>query len=755
MANSGAAKSKTLRSAFAAALGFAARRRRTALRALLPLMATTVLAADDSPIRKNQAQPVWGHGVAEGQDLRFAGFDAHASHNQTLPARCYTPKRDEQHPLFSRDDSDWPGFYTLSQGGGFARALHARARQLEVSACETGDAHARHFDGSSRIAYITAEEDAATQLREVAHAIAHAHMQLENLSTPAQDEALFSRLNRHLTAEAVAIAAEYVTGIELAEKGDRRVLGQLRAENHPAFQHFFAAYTAAENDGAAADAAARNAAASTVNFLLRRREFVETNSAPVLQAYARELAQPGPRPRRGRTFTAQDARRMGDIGGQAIAAHAAILTPAELAAVSPHTADVVDVFERMHARLLGYTPERSLRDGNPYRNVTTAQFLHQMQASGGIYTYTQGLDRARNARNATYANRRWQLSETFRLGMQPDYNRAQAPEPAQRLWDNMDQLRRGSPLLAPPLTDHANEHNVFICYGGAGGNYGVWQPSAGIIVINPAHRTQGANARVLAHELLHVRQSSNNLNTFYNTYSMADVQTQTLSNEAAAGAIAVLVAIEARLYGDDSLWHFDEGQDDRMAEHMWQVYGDTRRGGADHHASLEAAGLAGYNFMYTRQGWLDVYNANTARHLVEKLAANWFRAPAATRYSLDNIRRTGEVSDSFNFTRNVASAPDKATRFGRNTAMRDLYDYLSLQQLTQSRGARHEETRALRVLMEAYGNPYTGVDFETLAAQVSANPQTPVLHLINCMIGKGVCNAPPPTPPSPRRAMCG
>ncbi len=729
------------------------RPRRRHLAVMAPLLATTALMGDAVLERPVLAPQSWGHATLTGQDLRLSANTLGAQDN-TIPARCYTPKQDEPNPLFNRDDSSWRGFYMLANGGMFSRGLHQNARDLDMAVCETAEPNnIRNYDGSSRIAGISADGQIVETLREAAHGITHAIMQKNNLSSPAADEGLFSRLNRHLTAEAVAMTAEYVVAAEQASRGNTNLMTALHVQNAPGFAHFSANLQAAQRSGLTEQRAIARAASLTITHLVRQPEFITANSDPILRPYVQELSTAGMRPRRTSEFDRDDARQMGQWGRQSIAADVRLLTPAELATLSPTVASMVETLQNMHAVRTGYTPPRTYVDDNIYARVTLNGVLQEMHNAQGVYTARQAFERARTAPQHTYAGRSWQLRETFTFGMQSDYSLSQTPPAAAALWQQIDNLRRLSPTFGPHMADMAAQANIVMCYGPLSSTLlGLWQPDAGIIVLNTGHRHVAGNTRTLAHELLHVAQHNHGIGRHYDNWSLADIQASSLTRESAASVISILVAMEFKLYGDNSLWSF--GNDQPRAERMWQVYTETRAGGATHQQSLEAAGRLGYALMFQRQWWLDIYNDDTARQVIAQLAAEWLKAPTGEGYTINMASLAGKVSETFNFTRGVTSLPDDQMAFGTNDQMRHLYDYIHLQHLTQTLGSSHATTRAQRRLMENEGSPYLGVDFKALAARVAADRVTPVLQHINCL-ANGTCSDLRIGTPSPRAPSCG
>ena len=735
--------------------------------AVAPLLMTTALTSDVIQQPQTPETIVWGHGnysnaFANTRGVTFGHHNDTASPDTTAPQplNCFRPQAEERR--FTLNSTAWRGFYELSQSGVYGRALHQSARELELSICETSDdTLVRNYDAQNRLAGISRDGNLPANIREAAHGITHALMQQRNLSAPSADEALFSRLNRHLTAEAIALTAEYVVAAEMAAAGDNSLMRTLESENHPALRYFKTAFE--ESRTRKPNNLRENiddAAAGTITFLLRQRAFIEANSDIVLRAYLAELGVDGSRPRSSSDFDADDMRNMGQIGRRSFSGEARLLTAQELIVVAPDVARLVDAMQTMHAQRNQYRAPRVLVADNPYRNITAVAVQTQVNNSGGIYTVRQAFERARYSTTYRYGGRDWQMGETFRYGMQGDYTLVQTPQVVRPMWEQLNRLRVQSPNIGPAMIDHAARANIVMCYGHLSPNLlGQWQPDNGIIVMAHSRRDNIAgNTRTIAHELLHLMQNAAGIGGFTDRYSIEDLQTSSLAREAAASTISILIAMEFKLYGDDSLWEF--GDEQRFAERMLQVYSETRAGGADHTASLEAAGLEGYHLMFNRQWWLDTYNNSVASNMLERTASGWFKAPSTTRYPIENIQRAGQVSDTFNFTRGLTEAPSDQMRFGTNNDMRALFAYLHLQQLRKNLGDNHESVVAQRNLMRDNKNPYIDVSFDELVSHYNAHSgHKPVLFIANYLSGRTPRpeTMPEPTrtpPPQPRVPTC-
>lgn len=734
--------------------------------AVAPLLMTTALTSD---VVQQPETPtaVWSHGSYSNAFANSRGV-SFGHHNDTAtpdtiappPMTCYRPQAEERR--FTLNSSAWRGFFELSTGRTYSRALHQSARELELSICETSDETlVRNYDAQNRLAGISKDGNLPLNIREAAHGIVHALMQQHNLSTPSADEALFSRLNRHLTAEAIALTSEYVVAAELEAAGDAALMRTLESENHPALRHFKTAFGVAhQRHNGDLRKSVDDAAAATITFLLRQREFIEANSDIVLRSYLAELDVAGVRPRSSSDFDGEDLERMGRIGRRSFSGEARLLNAEELAVVAPDVARIVEVMQRMHAQRNQYRAPRLLIADNPYRNITSTAVQAQVNNSGGIYTVRQAFERARYSTTYSYSGREWQLGETFRYGMQSDYTLAQTPQSVRPMWEQLNRLRVQSPSIGPAMIEHAARANIVMCYGHLSPNLlGQWQPDNGIIVMAHSRRDNTAsNTRTIAHELLHLMQNASGIGGFTDRYSIDDMQTSSLVREAAASTISILIAMEFKLSGDDSLWSF--GGEQGYADRMLQVYTDTRKGGASHTESLEAAGLEGYQLMFNRQWWLDTYNNGVTSNMLERIASGWFKSPATTRYPLENVQKAGRVSDTFNFTRNLTEAPTDQMRFGTNNDMRALFAYLHLQQLRKNHGERHESVTAQRQLMRDNNNPYIDLSFDELVSHYNAHQgHKAVVEIANYLTGRAPRPEamPEPTrtpPPAPRVPTC-
>lgn len=729
--------------------------RRNVRYAALPLLATTAfttLAIDGNPTAP--AAPAWSHSSYNTPGISNNGHAA-TTENPLESLTCYRAQRTERHPVATMTNrEDWRGFYELSRSGPYGRAFHQSARELGLAICETDDGTlVRNYDATNRLSGISEDGSVALNIREAAHGITHALMQQHGLSAPSADEALFSRLNRHLTAEAIAMTAEYVVAFEMFNNGDSSLLNTLRSENHPAFQHFREVYNreVRANPGNAT-AVINTAAGSTISYLLRQRAFVEANSDIVLRAYLGEIGiGGGRRPRDNRNFDQDDVENMGKVGRRSFAADARLLSFDELATIAPDTARMVESMQTMHARANSYRTPATRLAQNPYEAVSHTQVQDQLNHSGGVYNMRQAFERARHSTTYRYNGRTFQMGETFRYGVQADYSRAQTPAVALPLWEQLDSLRTNSPTMGVPMLDFAARANIVMCYGNLGRTLrGQWQPDAGIIVSNIDDRNH-VTTRTLGHELLHLMQNANGIGTFYNTSSIYALQTGSLAREAAASTISLLIALEFKVRGDDSLWNL--GNEQHYGERMLQVYNDTRASGAMHEQSLEAAGLEGYHLMYSRQWWLNSYNDGVAKDVVERLASGWLRAPEQRGdYPLANVQRAGQVSETFNFTRNVQGHASEQMRFGDSIERRELFAWLNLQHLQRTLGPAHGRVMTERAMLTQQRNPYLAVDFNELVSHFNADKGRSILFIANYLSGRtprpDVLPTPQPTPPA-------
>lgn len=727
--------------------------------ALAPLLATTALTTDSSTPPAPLA-PVWGHSA-----LNTFNGNARADYSlQASPQNCHIAHRTEQKTLFRAKPGYWNGFYALAvEGGDFSRGLHKQAYDYEIRVCATdAKSSVRNYDSNARSAGIDNAADIDANISEAVHGIMHGLMVQKGLSEPAADESLFSRLNRRLTAEAVAVTAEFVVAAELAARSDTGPLRELERANTPGLRYFKHAigFERQRHPQAGSRIVIAHSARHTIGHLLRQPEFIRANSDDILRGYLAELGiDGGKRVKTSSTFTAADAAKMGTMGRHSIADGVQPLAPKELAQLAPEIAGMVEALQQMHAQKTADKPA-ALSAGNPYAGIKYAQVNEQMNLSGNVYTPQQAFDRARNTRK--WDKRTAFQANLFQHGIQSDYARAQAPAEARALWDSLQAMRRLSPTIMPAMLDQAGKDNVFMCYSNLPENIrGLWQPDTGVAIVTARAREDHEHApgalRTLAHELLHMMQTANGSGSYQYSWTIEDKQTRLLASEAASSTLALLVALEYRLNGDTSLWNFAKGsEDERFADRMLAVYTAARDKGDSHVKALEAAGHEGYGLMYNRQWWLDFYNASVVDHHYDSIVNGQAKAPKGS-FDIETMRLTGQISPEFNFTRNLADHPDDRMRFGNNKVMRHTFEYMHLQQLVTAYGQSHEAVAAQRKLMHATGNPYLEVDFKEFVKNAQNMPNRNLIKLLKDMAeDKFISERPavprPATPPW--RATC-
>lgn len=709
------------------------------LKMVAPLLMTTALVSDAITHQAPQPSPVWGHSMSA-----TFGSARNASNDVEVPAPpaadCFVPQEQERLHIFTPRGNSWRGFYNMAvEGGSYSRALHDAALDRQIAACETSDSNrVRNYDASGRTIGLNRDSNLATNIREATHGIMHGLMIERRLSNITTDEALFSRLNRRLTAEAVAVTAEYVVAEEMALRGEQGLQQSLQSENSPMYRYFTYAlgYAQKQMPRASQDRVLARAAAYTINYILRQPEFVAANSDDILREYLGELMQQGgERPSRRADFNRDEARKMGELGRNSISDGISLLTPQDLARVSPQVASIVDAMQRLNAQKLRYRAPDSFVANNPYNGLTIAKVGEQINLSGGIYTPRQAFERARL--NRTYGNRAAVNANGFRFGLQGDYTPGQVPVgSASSLYTLLQDMRRASPTLGVPLLDFATESNIFMCYSELPNTLlGQWQPDAGVIVLTDRNLGSPNTLPIFAHELLHLMQNGQGIGGFTDTYNLEDMQMGTLSREAAASTMQYLLALDYKLHGNDALWNANG--DHQYQEQMLQVYNRARSEGMTYEQALEQAGLEGFGMMFQRQWWLDIYNRDQASGFLNSLVNGFYKKPSDNRYPLERMRLAGRVTENFNFTRNLASEPSDQMRFGNNDAMRDLFAWLDYQHMVKAYGADHEVARAAHHLMEEHHNRYLKVEFAPVAARVHDLDGQKLVALMNGLAGLG------------------
>lgn len=721
------------------------------------LMATTALTALQLQPPAKAPEPVWGHSA-----VNAAAGGVSAEHSlQMSTESCFYAQRVENRNFFREKPGEWRGFYAIAtDGGDFSHGLHRLAREHAIAICPTTDANAvRNYDSASRSAGIAANTALDANIREAVHGLMHGLMVQRNLSQPAADEALFSRLNRRLTAEAVAVTAEFVVAEEMHRRGENGPLQDLLRARTPGVDYFRHALDVEHkrNPQATPRQHIERAASHTVNYLLRQPEFIRANSDDVLRGYLNEIGlDGGKRVKASSAFTATDAKKMGEMGDHSISAHVRPLSAQELASIAPATAQVTEALQGMHARKVNDRQQPALAKGHRYAGIKYAQVSEQMSLSGNVYTTQQAFDRARartwNARADLQAN-------MFQFAIQGDYTHAQVPARTVSLWNAFNQMRRKSPAIMSPFLDYTTDANIFMCYSKLPRHLlGQWDPGPGLVVINERGRDNPNDAamvtQVLGHELLHMAQNNNGLGTVPFSWTIEERQMRTLGVEAAASTVMILIAIEYKMNGDDSMWKFGNPQETQFAGNMLDIYKRARDDGKTHKQALEAAGQEGFGLMFKRQWWLNSYNNSLANNMFDAIVNGNAHRPDGS-FTLEQMQRAGEIAPDFNFTRNLASRPTEDMRFGNNSGMRQTFEYLHLQHLSKALGPQHEAVRAQTELMHKTGNPYVGVDFKDFSARAGAIHTDRNLNvLLDAMIGRGPMPAPSRTPAPPDRFMC-
>lgn len=293
------------------------------------------------------------------------------------------------------------------------------------------------------------------------------------------------------------------------------------------------------------------------------------------------------------------------------------------------------------------------------------------------------------------------------------------------------QIMREEDTLTGPLLRHfMTANDAWYCdrpLSRIKGNlWGLTYDYYGIVALNeakPLYRLIG----VAAHETLHLMQKARGLSEIDPAGDIYSLQSRFLANEAAAHALEVAYAFELAQGGDKRAWeglqtplNYPDGHSTPSPYLGLQAafssgYAQAVRGGSSHaHALITGAQDTITAFVTTEQEKLDIYNEIVLETYLARIG-NQLTGPGAATWTAEKTQLAGELTESFNFTKDFA-LPEPEARFGKNTEMRWAFEAVEVYRKRLS-GDSIAYT-SMREKAAADGNPYLDIDMAAALARM-------------------------------------
>ncbi len=345
-----------------------------------------------------------------------------------------------------------------------------------------------------------------------------------------------------------------------------------------------------------------------------------------------------------------------------------------------------------------------------------------MEASGNRLTYAQAQFRVassevrRNAGLPDYLLSRDTNRNYYETCYQADYTPSQVPKESRTYYSYFVPVINDDTTTSTPLINFAKNADLFFCSAEstAKGTVAYWvNDHNGVVTFNDHLHYRSSMGETTLHEILHARQSDNRLASGYGFLSFEDMALSKYSREAAAAVPGRLYMFERHRRGDTTNWRknsYKRPIDIAIEE----TYTAARIAGNNHKDALERAGEAGFHAAMQRPGWQRSYLNNVVRDIVGGYKRNVLRAENGTRFGLDRVRLTGEISPDFNFTRHMRTLPDVQSIIENFPEHQRMFDYLELMRIEQSLGADTYEYRKKWADLRRDNNPYLGVNLHEI-----------------------------------------
>jgi len=269
---------------------------------------------------------------------------------------------------------------------------------------------------------------------------------------------------------------------------------------------------------------------------------------------------------------------------------------------------------------------------------------------------------------------------------------------------------------------------------------GVWSPLEGVVFLNSDTTllTAPKEINTLSHEKTHAVQNMNGLCDDDPQWTIRDFQLNTLSIEAAAKTAENLMALELYYNGvADGPWLDRVEMDSLGTSRLLAAFKEALANNTPYAEALKRAGEVGFNAQFGHQWWLDSYNDGVLAYYTQQAVKRFLLAPKPESYSLDQVRMSGYISPSFNFTANIESLPSDDMCFGDNKRMRQAFDYADAERLGLAMGRKSRVySEAIKKLRDD-NNPFIGVDMVLVSDVLHVTDgQVTALEVMNYFAGR-------------------
>ena len=635
------------------------------------------------------------------------GFPGRAAQQAELDASCQIPGTVAVEKQFN-DLSELQEY-----GGPFTRGALAYAKGASLYTCYyNAPEYASTYEPGAGIVRIHDTGVAPGRMSQDIHATLHGYQAIEGHTANDGTWNLYSRVMQKLTDEAVAYTGEFVAATEMNERGDDTLARYQEKNGTDGWAAFRDTYNSTKD--------IRAAATASVNALLRTPGFVSYHASDAIDAYYADWAQGRIDADAGIKFTAADAAAMGRTpGGVHLADGIVLPSQDELQKIAPDTAPAF-------ATLV------PAGQGRPYAQ----QLAAKMKDSG--FTALQAITRVDSDLTGkfNYTNRA-NIGGVQKNCAQSDFRYAQVPDATKDLWQNMQAMRQGE-AIGSKLYDFTKSANIYFCYFTLDKTEaGEWNDNDGIVRVADRGMPSQDNALTIqGHEIIHGIQRLTGVEAINPNWTIGEYQLMNLAFEDAARTGQLVIALDLAKAGNegplkDALSRYPEAKPAKAA------YDAAIGQNKTHREALQAAGAAGWAAHFGDRYWADSYNNRILAAFVQDVVSGAAAVPNGATYSLDTARKTGWISEDFNFTATIPALPPYEQRFGGNVQMRQAFDYVWVEHLGYRLGRNDPQYKAGLQQLLKENNPYVGVDLKVIDSTLRAPGTTLTsLEAMDCFSGR-------------------
>ena len=294
--------------------------------------------------------------------------------------------------------------------------------------------------------------------------------------------------------------------------------------------------------------------------------------------------------------------------------------------------------------------------------------------------------------------------------------------------------------VADDLEDYVIDNDIEICYAKLRPvTLGAWKSAENRMLLNTSLKSnEGRRMRVFFHEVVHAIQADTKILERYKDWSIEDRHASSLYNEAASRVVEFIIGYDMKLVGNSKVWNkvkYFGGAD---------TYKDTYEAkiaeGVSKQDAMEIAGSKAWEDVFKDQSWLDAYGWRAADVIITSAQEGDFVRPAVFQRPSDienkDFSLTGYVSETLNFTRYIPDQIPYEDRFGTNSDLMEVHQFLHGEFLAETLGRQNHVYRKTVKDLESAENPYLGVDIMS----VSQDADEKLIDHLKCFAGIRECS---------------